>query len=129
MFVIDLKNDKQSLMSPKPIHSEKVQAPVDFAINKRSAKPYVNCGMLKKGSTCYINASLQCLSTMEQLWSNFTFCNNSLSPFTSSVVIIMSLLRSFKSPLDPSQYLWFLQGVVTNSAEPNFLLFQQQNEE
>ena len=40
---VNLKNDKQSAMSSKPIHSEKVQAPVDFAISKRSAKTYVNC--------------------------------------------------------------------------------------
>ena len=63
---VNLKNEKQSLMSPKPIFSEKVQAPVDFSINKRSAKLYVNCGLLNKGNTCYINASLQCLSTLEQ---------------------------------------------------------------
>ena len=35
---VNLKNDKQSPMSSKPIHSEKVQAPVHFAINKQSAK-------------------------------------------------------------------------------------------
>ena len=35
----NLKNDKQSLMSPKAIHSDKVRTPVDFAINKQSAKP------------------------------------------------------------------------------------------
>ena len=110
-----LKNDKQNLMSSKPIHSEKAQPPVDFAINKRSVKTYVNCGLLNKGNTCYVNASLQCLSTMEQLRSNFTFCNDSLSPFTSSFVRIMSLLRSSKSPLDPSQFLRFLQGIVTKS--------------
>ena len=62
---VNLKNDKQSPLSSKPILSKKVQAPVDFAINKRSAKTYVNCGLLNKGNTCYINASLQCLSTME----------------------------------------------------------------
>ena len=106
---VNLKNDKQSLLSSKPIHSEKEQAPVAFATNKRSAQTYVKCGLLNKGNTCYINASLQCLSTMEQLWSNFTFCNNSLSSFTSSFVIIMSLLRSSKSSLDPSQFLRFLQ--------------------
>ena len=122
-------------MSSKPIQSEKVQALVDFAINKRSAKTYVNCGLLNKGNTCYVNASLQCLSTMEQLWSNFTFCNNSLSPFTSSFVRIMSLLRSSKSPLDPSQFLWFLHGTVSpwsqsmnwKSGKPNFSLFQHQD--
>ena len=31
---VSLKNDTQSPMSSKPIHSEKVEAPVDFAINK-----------------------------------------------------------------------------------------------
>ena len=120
---VNLKNDKQNPMSSKPIHSEKTQAPVDFAINKRSAKTYVNCGLLSKGNTCYVNASLQCLSAMEQLWSNFTFCNDSLSPFTSSFARIMSLLRSSKSPLDSSQFLRFLQGIVTKSGKPNFSLF------
>ena len=53
----NLKNDKQSPMS-KPIHSEKMPPPVDFAIDKQSAKTYVNCGLLSKENTCYINASL-----------------------------------------------------------------------
>ena len=123
---VNLKNDKQSPMSSKPIHSEKLQAPVDFAINKRSAKTYVNCGLLNKGNTCYINASLQCLSTMEQLWSNFTFCNNSLSPFTSYFVRIMSFLRSSKSPLDPFQFLLCPHGIVIKSGKPKFSPFQQQ---
>ena len=104
-----------------------MQAPVDFAINKRSAKTYVNCGLLNKKSTCYINASLQCLSTMDWLWSNFSFRDNSLSPFTSYFVRIMSLLRSSKSPSDPSHFLRFLQGVVTKSRKPNFSLFLQQD--
>ena len=55
---VNLKNDEQSPMSSKPIHPKKVEAPVDFVINKRSAKTYVNCGLLNKGNTCYINASL-----------------------------------------------------------------------
>ena len=66
-ITVNLKNDKQSPMSSKTIHSEKGQAPVDFAINKRSTKTYVNSGLLNKGSNCYINASLLCLSTMERL--------------------------------------------------------------
>ena len=39
----------------------------------------------------------------------------------------MSLLRSSKSSLDPSQFLQFLQGIVTKSGKPNFSLFQQQD--
>ena len=31
------KNDKQSLKSPIPIYSEKVQTPLGFAVNKLSA--------------------------------------------------------------------------------------------
>ena len=81
---------------------------------------------LNKGNTCYINASRQCLSTLEQSWSNFTFCNTSLSRFTS-FIRIMSLLRSSKSPLDPSHFLRFLQEIVTKSGKPNFSLFQQQD--
>ena len=36
-------------------------------------------------------------------------------------------MRSSKSPLDPTQYLRFLHGIVTKSGKPNFFLFQQQN--
>ena len=39
----------------------------------------------------------------------------------------MSLLRSSKSLLDPSQFLRFLQGTLTKSGKPNFSLFQQQD--
>ena len=39
---------------------------------------------------------------------------NLLSPFTSSL-----LLRPSKSPLDPSQFQQFLQGVFTTSGKPN----------
>ena len=62
---VNLKNDKQSPMSSKPIHSEKMQAPVDFAI-KRSAKTYVSCGLLTKGNTCYI----MLLLSVSALWSS-----------------------------------------------------------
>ena len=81
----------------------------------------------KRNREKYLNASLHCLSTMEQLWSNFTFCNKSLSPFTFSFLRIMSFLRSSKSCLDSSQFLRFWQGVVTKSGKPNFSLFQQQD--
>ena len=63
---------------------------------------------------------------MEQLWSNFTFCNSSASIYIF-FVRIMSLLRSSKSPLDLSPFLRFLQGVVTKSGKSNFSLFQQQD--
>ena len=39
----------------------------------------------------------------------------------------MSLLRSSKYPLDTSQFLRFLQGIVTKSGKPNFSLFHQQD--
>ena len=108
-----MNNDRQNLTSSKPIHSEKVQAPVNFA--------FINhlVNHMNKRNTCYINAS-PCFSTMEQLWSNFSFCNDLLSPLTSSFLWVMSMLRSSRSPLDPSQFLQFLQGVVTKSGKPNF---------
>ena len=53
---------------------------------------------------------------MEQLCSNITFCNKSLSSFTSSFLRIMSLLRSSKSPLYSSQFV-----------KLNFSPFQQQD--
>ena len=39
----------------------------------------------------------------------------------------MLLLRSSKSLLDPSQFLWFLQGDLTKPGKPNFSLLQQQD--
>ena len=44
-----------------------------------------------------------------------------------SFVRIMSLLRSSKSPLDPSQFLRFLQRVVSKSGKSNFSHFQRQD--
>ena len=95
---VNLKNYKRSPLSSKPIHSEKVQAPVDFANNKPSAKPYVSCQLLHK---CFPSVSQPHGTVIVK----FRFCNNPLSPFTSCFVRIMSLLRSSKSPLDPTQFL------------------------
>lgn len=38
---INLKNDQKHFTSCKSIHSEKRQAPVNFAINKSFAKPLI----------------------------------------------------------------------------------------
>ena len=59
-----------------------------------------NCGILNKGNTCYINATLQCLSTFVQFWSNFNGVSETLSPFVSSFIKIMSFLKSSKSALN-----------------------------
>ena len=64
------------------------------------------------------------------LWSSYcqvSLSVTALSPFTSSFVRIMLLLRSSKSLLDPSKFLWFLHGIVTKSGTRNFSLFQQQD--
>ena len=92
-----------------PIDSEKVQAPVDFAINKSSAEPYVNCGLFNKRNTCYIDASLQCLSTIEQ------FCKNYV------------IVETFQIFFGSISIFAVLQGFAIKSGKPNFSLFQQQN--
>ena len=86
-----------------------------------------NCGILNKGSTCYINATLPSLSTMVQFCSNFNAVSETLSPFVSSFVKIMSLLKSSKSAIDPSQFLRFLKQVLVKSGRPYLNIFEQQD--
>ena len=43
------------------------------------------------------------------------------------LLLQLSLLRSSKSPLDPPQFLRFLQGVVTKPVKPNFSLLHQED--
>ena len=85
------------------------------------------CGILNKGNTCYIKAALQCLSSMVQFWSSFNTVFKILSPFVSSFVKIMSLLKSSKFIIDPSQFLKLLKQVVLKSGMPHFNIFEQQD--
>ena len=84
-----------------------------------------NCVILNKGN---INATLQCLSTMMQFWLNFNTLSKTLSPFVPSFVEIMSLLKSSKSTIDPSQFLRFLKQVLLKSGKPHFNIFEQQDD-
>ena len=77
-----------------------------------------------------ILATVMLLFSVSALWSSYgqiSLSVTTLSPFTSSFARIMSLLRSSKSPLEPSQFLQFLHGIVTKSRKPNLSLFQQQD--
>ena len=87
----------------------------------------INCGLKNKGNTCYINASLQCLSTLSCFWSNISLMNTNLSPFTASSVRLMSLLKSSKTALDPSQFLRHLKIVLIKAGKADFNLFNQQD--
>ena len=87
----------------------------------------MNCDLLNEGSTCYVNASLQSFSPMIKLWSKFSLHSFNLSPFVSSFVRTMSMLRSRKTALDPPQFLLCLQNVLIKSGKSDFNLFQQQD--
>ena len=87
----------------------------------------MNSGIFNKGNTCYLNASLQCCSTMVDFWSNLTMFSSSVSPFVSSFVKIMSLLKSSKKPIDPSNFLRNLQNAAIKSGKTDFNVFQQQD--
>ena len=64
---------------------------------------------------------------MVAFWSNLTIFTTRLSPFISSFVKIMSLLRSSKGPIDPSHFIRHLQKVVIDSGKFDFNIFQQQD--
>ena len=95
---------------------------------KPSEPPQANikCGIINKGNTCYINASLQSFSSMVELWTNISLHTDTLSPFVSSFVRTMPMLRSRKAALDPSQFLPFLQNIKVKYGKKGFDLFKQQ---
>ena len=123
-----VKNDKPASFPTKTNNKCREKCPsIDFEKSDFRITGRKNCGILNKGNTCYLNASLQCLSTMVSFWSNLTSFSTSISPFVSSFLKIMSILRSSKQPIDPSDFLRHLQNVLVKSGKPYFDLFQQQD--
>ena len=78
-----------------------------------------NCGLKSKGNTCYINSMLQCLSTLDHLWTNFSLLNNKMSPFISAFLRLMTMLKSWKTTIDTSQFLRHLKVVLIKSGKQN----------
>ena len=64
---------------------------------------------------------------MIPLWSNLSFHHPNLSPFISSFVKIISLLKTSKATLDPSHFLQRLHQLITKSGNTQFQLFAQQD--
>ena len=120
------KKDKSS-SSAKHSKSKEKGHSIDFERSVSTITTKKNCGILNKGNTCYLNASLQCLSTMVCFWSNLTSFTTFLSPFVSSFLKSMSLLRTSKRPIDPSKFLRHLKNVLLKSGKPYFDVFQQQD--
>ena len=87
---------------------------------KPSEPPQTNikCGIINKGNTCYINASLQSFSSMVELWINFALLADTLSPFALSFVRIMSMLRQLW--IHPSSY--FASRTLQLSLEKKVLI-------
>ena len=92
-----------------------------------SSLPDFNVGILNKGNTCYLNAVLQCLSVVPEIWSNISHDTRTQTSFFSSFLKIMALLKTSKNPLDPSQFLRFLKQTLIKSGRVDFDLFQQQD--
>ena len=84
-------------------------------------------GLINKGNTCYINSCLQCLRTMPGFWSNLSSTPENQTPFVSSFLKIMSLLKTAKAAIDPSPFLRFLKQVLMKMGRTDFDLFQQQD--
>ena len=80
----------------------------------------ISSGILNKGKTCYINASLQSFSPMIKLWSNFSLHSDSFSPIILSFAQTMSMLRSIKTALDPSQF--YIGYIMLLSSLENVIL-------
>ena len=113
-----ISNRSKTLAEKHPVYFKNVSSGITVV---------KNCGILNKGNTCYLNACLQCLSTMVSFWSNLTMFTTSLAPFVSSFVKIMSLLRTSKQPIDPSHFLKHLNNTIIKSGKQNFNIFEQQD--
>ena len=97
----------------------------------RTSKTTSNCHAIQasvknwnESNTCFINATLQCLSIMVQFLSSYNAVSKTLSPFLSSFVKIISLLKSSK-PV--TQFLKFLNQVLAKSGRKHFNIFEQQD--
>ena len=86
----------------------------------------MNCAVLNKANTYYINGLLQSFSSMVELWTNYYLHADTLSPFVSSFVTTMLMVRSRKVALDQSHLLRCLQNTIIKSGKHCFDLFKQQ---
>ena len=87
----------------------------------------VRAGILNKGQTCYVNALLQALTTLQVLWS--VIASNTVEDdlFITSFLEIMYSIESTKKLIDPSRFLRALTTVIHNSGQQNFIIFSQQD--
>ena len=108
---------KKKKDTPAPCKEKEITSPL----------PVFNVGILNKGNTCYLNSVLQCLSVVPELWSNVCDDTRNQVTFFSSFLKIMTLLKTSKTPLDPSQFLRFLKQILIKSGRIEFNLFQQQD--
>ena len=124
-----------TISSPKSSVSKAPHPAVSHSSKKKVYKPSLsnssvpvksNCGLLNKGNTCYVNSALQCFSVMIPFWSSLSL-NNQVSPFVSSFVRIMSMLRTSKANLDPSNFLRNFTSVLTKAGRSNFNIHHQQD--
>ena len=67
------------------------------------------------------------MSIMPDFWTKLSINSENQSPFITSFLRIMSLLKTSKSPLDPSQFLRFLTHVLVISGRADFNIYQQQD--
>ena len=79
-------------------------------------------GLLNKGNTCYLNSCLQGLHVMTEFWSSLS-AKNIIAPFTSSFLKIMSLLKSTKSPIDPSIFKKYLKQILIKSGRADIFIY------
>ena len=59
---------------------------VTFRHSFEQLQTNMNCGLLNKRNTCYINASLQSFNPLIKLWSNFSLHSDTYWPFVSSLL-------------------------------------------
>ena len=116
-------------VAPLKIAKEKEQIETrSFSSSKNHKEQHKNnCGLMNKGNTCYANASLQALSTLDKFWSSFSSQSATSSLFVSSFVKLMSLLKTSRNALDPSQFLKRLDQLIKKAGNKSFKLFQQQD--